>query len=65
MIISFYLSNKMFFTQNIIKIKHRLERLIIPFIIIPIIDLVIKIGLYKLKILFKLEKIISILLLNI
>ena len=41
MFISFYLSNKLYFTQNIIKIKNRLQRLVIPFIIIPIIDIII------------------------
>lgn len=41
MFISFYLSNKIYFTQNIIKIKNRLQRLFIPFLIIPIIDIII------------------------
>ena len=42
MIISFYFSYKTFISKNIIKIKEKLYRLIIPFIIIPIIDLGIK-----------------------
>ena len=45
MFISFYLSYNIFFTQNLIKIKNRLQRLVIPYIIIPIIDIGIKIGL--------------------
>lgn len=40
--ISFYLNFKIFFSKNIYKIKQRLERLIIPYIIIPIIYLIIK-----------------------
>lgn len=40
--ISFYLTYKIFFSENIYKIKQRLERLIIPYIIIPIIYLIIK-----------------------
>ena len=61
MIISFYLTNKIFFTQNIIKIKQRLERLIIPFIIIPIIDLGIYIGLSEPKKILQFKNIIFIL----
>ena len=37
MIISFYYSYKLFIPNNILKIKQRLERLFIPFIIIPFI----------------------------
>ena len=43
MFISFYLSYKIFFTQNLIKIKNRLQRLAIPFIILPLIDIIIRI----------------------
>ena len=64
MMISFYLTNKIFFTQNIIKIKQRLERLIIPFIIIPIIDLGINIGLSEPKKILQFKNIILILLLQ-
>ena len=64
MIISFYLTNKIFFTQNIIKIKQRLERLIIPFIIIPIIDLGIYIGLSEPKKILQFKNIIFILFLQ-
>ena len=38
MIISFYYSYKLYIPNNILKIKQRLERLLIPFIIIPIIQ---------------------------
>ncbi len=41
MIISFYFSYKIFSSKNILKIKLRLERLLIPFLIIPIIKFVI------------------------
>ena len=41
MIISFYFTYKSFAFNNIIKIKKRLERLLIPYIIIPIIYLII------------------------
>ena len=40
--ISFYLTYKIFILKNIIKIKQRFERLIISYIIIPIIFLIIK-----------------------
>ena len=40
--ISFYLTYKIFTLKSIIKIKQRFERLIIPYITIPIIFLIIK-----------------------
>ena len=40
--LSFYLNYKIFILKNIIKIKQRFERLIISYIIIPIIFLIIK-----------------------
>ena len=41
MLISFYLTYKIFAKKNVMKIKQRLERLIIPYTIIPAIYLVI------------------------
>lgn len=41
MIISFYFTYKLFASKNIVKLKKRLERLIIPYILIPIIYLII------------------------
>lgn len=41
MLISFYFSYNLFEAQNIAKIKNRIERLLIPFIIIPIINILI------------------------
>jgi len=58
MIISFYMSSKLFFTQNLIKIKQRLIKLIIPFIIIPIIDLGIKISFSLFKTTVNIKKIL-------
>ena len=64
MLISFYFSNKIFISKNMIKVKQRLQRLIIPFVIIPIIDLGIKIGLSNRNILSNFKSIILILLLQ-
>ena len=47
MIISFYFSSKIYSPKNILKIKFRLEKLLIPFVIIPIIRFGIIILLYK------------------
>ena len=54
MIISFYLSNKLFSTLNILKIKQRISRLLLPYIVIPILKLVILILFLHYKISFKL-----------
>ena len=48
MLISFYFSYNLFNKQNIIKIKSRLERLVIPFLIMPIIQISLNI-LFNLK----------------
>ena len=52
MIISFYLSNKLFSTLNILKIKQRISRLLLPYIVIPILKLVILILFLHYKISF-------------
>ena len=39
MIISFYLTNKLFSIPNIIKIKQRIIRLLFPYLMLPIIKL--------------------------
>ena len=54
MIISFYFSNKLFLYPNIIKIKERISRLLFPYLLIPIIKLIILILFFKTKITFKL-----------
>ena len=53
MIISFYYSYNIFYKQNINKLKLRIERLLIPFIFIPIIFLLIRNILFHYKITFK------------
>ena len=54
MIISFYLSNKLFSFPNIIKIKQRIARLLFPYLLIPIIQLLILILFFNYKITVKL-----------
>lgn len=54
-IISFYLSYNLFTSKNIIKIKHRFKRLLIPYIVWPIIFFITcinKISIDKIKYLF-------------
>ena len=60
MLISFYFSYKTFFSNDIIKYKNRLERLLIPYIIWPIIFLLISIPIDSINI-KKLKKLIIIL----
>ena len=50
MIISFYLTNKLFSIPNIIKIKQRITRLLFPYLMLPIIKLLFSVR----KISFKL-----------
>ena len=53
MIISFYLSNKLFSNINLIKIRQRIARLLLPYLMIPIINLLILILIFHYKISFK------------
>ena len=53
MIISFYLSNKLFSTLDIIKIKQRIYRLLLPYLVIPIIKLLIDSFYFHYKTSFK------------
>ena len=46
-LIAFYFSNKIIISRNIINIKKRLERLLIPYFILPIIILIINNILYN------------------
>ncbi len=50
--ISFYFSNKIFFDRNITKFKKRLERLLIPYIIWPLLNFAFNNVLQKTKITF-------------
>ena len=54
MIISFYLSFKLFSPLNILKIKQRISRLLLPYIMIPILKIIILILFFHYKISFKL-----------
>ena len=53
MIISFYLSNKLFSTLNIIKIKQRIYRLLLPYLVLLIIKLLIDTFYFHYKSSFK------------